>query len=389
MFEPACARRADLVGAGLCAEPSFSLRIFNFFMLAFGKMLKPHVIESSVRQLRNYLLYNYNSWRGREYIPDPRFRINIETSSICNLRCRFCAYVKKTTPKMIMPDGFFQNCVKQAAAMGFYHVGLTPMTGDVFCDPNLFDKFAFLESFDPIREYSFFTNLTLPTRDDIDRLLELRKLRELTVSLYGHDLASFTAITGRGEGVYRRLLENLEYLVSNLSKVSWRPGLGWRSYSTLRVKPDPALKRIFKICKAAGIRVSRSQVYNNWGGFVGRDDLGGLPIDINENASVYKKGACCMLLSSVQIMANGTVNGCSCRDVNGTLCIGDMNSAPLSGILTTSNPVYLGLIEAQQCGDFPEVCGNCDFYKSIYLAGRALQRAEGESITLREFMARY
>lgn len=359
--------------------------------LAFGflDMIKTHVIESWIRRLRNIILYNYNFRFGREYIPDPRLRISIETSSICNLRCRFCAYTKKTSPKLIMPDELFRDCVKQAADLGFSHVGLTPMTGDVFCDPHLFDKLDFLESFEPIKEYSFFSNFTLPTQVDLEKLLALKKLCSLTVSIYGHDLNSFTAITGRGEGAYRRLIENMEYLIANISRATWRADVGWRSYSRLMLKPAPELAEIFRKCKNVGVKVARSQVYNNWGGFVGKEDVGELPIDINENDSVYKLGPCYMLFSSVHILADGTVNACSCRDVNGTLRIGNVKSTPLADIISAANPVYRGLIEAQKRGEFPEVCTNCDFYKSIYSPNKSLVGPDGVAVTLREFVAKY
>ena len=39
-------------------------------------------------------------------------------------------------------------------------------------------------------------------------------MKHLTVSIYGHDLASFVAITGSTETVYRRLVSNLETLLA-------------------------------------------------------------------------------------------------------------------------------------------------------------------------------
>jgi radical SAM protein with 4Fe4S-binding SPASM domain len=117
--------------------------------------------------------------------------------------------------------------------------------------------------------------------------------------------------------------------------------------------------------KARGIKVRRSQIYNNWGGYITSADVKGLDIDINSSAS-YKKGACVMLFNSIMVMADGTVNGCPCRDVDASLKIGDLHQQPLSEILSCRNRIYMQLIEEQQNGHYPSVCKNCDFYKSIY-----------------------
>ena len=42
--------------------------------------------------------------------------------------------------------------------------------------------------------------------------------------------------------------------------------------------------------RAAGIRVSISRMYNNWGGYVSNADVEGLDIDITSADAVYKKG---------------------------------------------------------------------------------------------------
>jgi hypothetical protein len=87
-------------------------------------------------------------------------------------------------------------------------------------------------------------------------------------------------------------------------------------------------------------------------------------------------------------MATGIVNGCACRDVDATLRIGDLNHAPLSGILSLSNPAYRQLVQEQEAGQFRPVCQSCDYYKSIYRATRADRQCGRSPHTLPEFLAR-
>lgn len=165
--------------------------------------MKRHVAARAAKNTLSRLEINLDGRVGRELVPVETRILNIETSSLCNLKCRFCGYLKKSGPKVSMSDAFFRNGVTQAVAMGFTEFELTPCTGDVFMDRRAFNKFAFLDNHPEVDGYRFFTNLTVPEPADTDRLARLAKLRNLTVSIYGHDLQSVRAITLSTEKVCR------------------------------------------------------------------------------------------------------------------------------------------------------------------------------------------
>jgi MoaA/NifB/PqqE/SkfB family radical SAM enzyme len=327
--------------------------------------MKLYEVERTIREIRNAILFNLFSLFRREFIPDPRKSINIEVTGFCNLKCRFCAYQKKKTPKVRMSNDVFANCVEQAVQMGFTEFHLTPVTGDVFMDRHLFDKLDFLENHPKVESYAFFTNFTIPDRHAIRQLMGLNKLTRLTISVYGHDLDSFMAITQSNEKVYQRLIDHLQFLLDNLDRCACALEIGWRSYHKIPRGLHSEITGLLDQFKTRGIKVRKSQVYNNWGGYVTGEDVKGLDIDINSGAS-YKKGACAMLFNSIMAMADGTVNGCPCRDVDASLKIGDLHQQPLVEILSRRNQAYMQLIEEHQNGHYPLVCKNCDFYKSIY-----------------------
>jgi len=339
----------------------------------------------AVRNARNFVEINVNRKLGREFVPRGGI-LCLETSSTCNLKCRFCAYEKKTSPKVSMSFETFERCVGEALEMGYRRFQLTPCTGDVFMDRGLFRKLELLERLEGVAGYEFFTNLTIPGPDQIERLAGLSKLGTLTVSVYGHDLASFRAITLSTEKVYRRLLSNLETLYGLRDRFRGRLALGFRTVRHVpRGSPSECLAAL-KRFRDAGFRVRRSRVYNNWGGTVTQADVAGLDLEITPPGAMYKKGACALLFTHVQVMATGIVNGCSCRDVDATLRIGDITSTPLREIISTANPAYVQLIEEQQRGEFRPVCQACDFYKSIYHL-RSSSRRSGEAMqTLAEFL---
>jgi uncharacterized Fe-S cluster-containing radical SAM superfamily protein len=334
---------------------------------ALEHRMDPVEIGNSARNVLSTVEIKLNRLLGREFIPRYASTLHIETSSVCNLECCFCAYVKKQSPKVSMTNAFFVDVVRQAVELGYRRFEMTPCTGDVFMDPNIFEKFEHLEAHADVAGYQFFTNFTVPRPKDIERLLALKKLTHVTISIYGHDPATFEGITGASEKIYKRLCANLEQLFGALGRKSFDLDFGMRSTKDMPRRAVSELMRLMERFEAAGVAVRRSHgVYNNWGGYVTAADQRGLPIDINGAERIYKNGACAHLFTTVQVMATGIVNGCACRDVDATLRIGDLNATPLREIISPANPAYMQLIDEQQRGEFRPVCKSCDFYKSIY-----------------------
>jgi hypothetical protein len=115
------------------------------------------------------------------------------------------------------------------------------------------------------------------------------------------------------------------------------------------------------------------------------EDLEGLNIYVKPPAATYKNGACALIFSRMIIMADGRMNACACRDVDGTLCIGDLKEQSLREILSTQNERYMKLIEDQQQGRFGQVCHDCDMYKSIYRCRSAYRSHREKPIRLDQF----
>lgn len=342
------------------------------------------------RNLRKAILINGNRWRGREFIPAVRDQISIETSSLCNLECRFCAYVKKQSPKVSMKQDMFVDCVAQATNMGFRRFELTPCTGDVFMDRGLLDKLEHLEAQASVSAYSFFTNFTIPDHDDIAHLLRLRKLSNLIISVYGYDPASFKAVTLSTDKVFHRLIDNMQFLLRRLDQRKFtlmftvHPGVR----ASLRGVRTEMTRLIDQFAKA-GIPIKiHKGAYNNWGGYVTPADVAPLAVEVVAPTTIYKNGACVRLMTTLQIMATGIVNGCACRDVDATLRLGDIKTTPLREIISTANAAYMDLIDEQQRGEFRPVCRDCDFYSSIYHCGSGYRKDGIALESLAQFKAR-
>jgi sulfatase maturation enzyme AslB (radical SAM superfamily) len=325
---------------------------------------------------------------GRQFIQRDRTLFHIETSSACNLKCRFCAYTKKSSPTVSMSYDAFVDVVSQAIALGYRRFELTPCTGDVFMDKTIWQKLELLEQHPQVDSYEFFTNFTIPKPAAVERLAALKKLRHLTVSVYGHDLDSFVKIAGGTPNLYNRLIANLETLLQVTSRASFELAIGLRSSRRRSKAARSELLELIERFRAAGVDIWVAPgVYNNWGGYISQKDVEGLDMYINSTEGTFKYGACEKLFNSVQVTATGVVNACACRDVDATLQIGNVKTTPLADIVSPENPEYMKIIDEQQRGEFRPICRSCDFYKSIY-HHRSHYRREGiATMTLDEFKA--
>jgi len=322
------------------------------------------------RCLGNWFAIARNRLRRRTYAPHPRRAIFVETSARCNLACRFCAY-EQTGPGMLMTTDFFRDTLRQIVALGFDFVWLTPMLGEAFADPGLFDKFELLEREPRIRGYGFYSNFILPRVEQIAVLPGLAKFHDLHVSLYGFDSESFETTTRKPSKQFERLHDNLRALFD--ATAAWRPACGisfhFRTVSDAtpimqRQTPFVALIRRFQ--DERGARIGESGEYDSWAGSITDADVAPLGIELTDGRHIYMYGACYKVFGEVQIKADGTVHACACRDTDGSLRIGHLKSKPLARILSWDNPAYRRLIKDQMQGKFGANCRACSAYRSVF-----------------------
>ncbi|MCL2591645.1 MAG: hypothetical protein FWD67_12455 [Betaproteobacteria bacterium] len=343
-------------------------------------------LEQYVRKIVTGVETMANRTLGREFIDALPSVMAIEVTGACNLKCRFCAYEKKELPKVSMPSATFESSVEQSIALGYSDFQLTPCAGDVFMDKYLFDKLEYLDRHADVDHYHFFSNLSVPQEEQILRLLTLKKLSTLTVSIYGHDEASFIAITKSTAKVYQRLIANLRILLAH-KLLPFKLEFGFRSTASIPANAAGELMEILKEFARRGDRINSSHgVFNNWGGMISDDDVKGLDVKIIPGDVKYRSGPCAKLFDSPQITATGLVNACSCRDVNAVLRIGDILKTPLVDILSPGNQEYRRVIQDQLEGRFQSVCNGCDFYRSIYHQPKFYRKNRIKTQSIDEFM---
>ncbi len=318
-----------------------------------------------LNRTKNYLL-------KKQYIPDYLSNINIENTSVCNLKCRFCAYDKRDlshVPYTTMSFDFFKDITDQCIDFGYKNFGLTPITGDVFMDKKIIEKFDYLEKIEDLNGFYFYTNFIPLNEIKIEKLFTYKKLTHLGISIYGHDEESFVKFSKGSVNSFKILIRNLEffYKLLNNKKYNFKIEIGHRTSKDFDIsKSNNDLSKIIKkINTLENVLYDKNHSFNNWGGIIKSDDVKDLNVKFQKQL-VTKTGSCSLIYSRLAIGANGLVNACACRDANFDLKIGDLKKEKLIDIISLNNDAYKNLIQNQEKNKFHSVCEKCDFYKSIY-----------------------
>lgn len=310
-------------------------------------------------------LLNYYLVRLSRFVPFLRVGVwphalFIEGTNNCNAKCVFCAYTKMRRAKGVMPLELFKGVVDQYAAMGGGEVDLTPIVGDPFVDAKLFERLEHLAGEPRITRYHFFTNAIGMRPELADRLLEYCGRLRVYVSYGGFDRETYRRTFGVDR--FEAATANMRYLIDHKRERSSRIGV----QINLRTPKGSTRGEVWEyLCrmKAEGvIELTWMGAYDSWGGMIPEHEL--KEAGLEARLDPVRTGPCHRLFTSPVVLVDGRVNACACRDVEGSLIIGDLTRERLAEVLR--GPKLLDLIGRHARGDFPEICSKCTYYDPVY-----------------------
>src|SRR3989338_5572278 len=135
----------------------------------------------------------------------------IETVSICNALCVFCAYPTMKRKKEVMTMEVFEKIVREYSQMGGGALSLTPVMGDPLLDPQFIERYKILEQYNNIEQVSFTTNgiaFKKFTNDELKFILERTFLIQFSIG--GLDRETY-------KNLYR--VDRLEDVLSSVARV--------------------------------------------------------------------------------------------------------------------------------------------------------------------------
>ncbi len=229
--------------------------------------------------------------------------INIQTCSICNLKCIFCArynvselQLKTIESHESMSLNLFIKIIEKCTMSNIDVICLTPRMGELLLDSTLIEKLEYLEQNKKIKKYFFSTNLTICGEKLLNFITTSNKCL-IQISYYGN-LPKFKYLTNGKDEDFFIFIKNLKYIVKYnkdlINKIS----------ISQRFKDGDLIPSI-KILKTLGMKYVIDYVNYNFGAFQNI---------INPPNNVIKNGKC-PTKQTGNISVDGYYNLCYPNDI--------------------------------------------------------------------------
>ncbi len=285
-------------------------------------------------------------------------QVNIETTTLCNARCTFCAYPKVSRPKAVMTMAMFEKICRDFEALGGGLLGLSPMMSDPLVDPFVMDRVRLVNEKFPTVILHMFTNLIgLPRLSNDEVTLLLRSLRHINVSIGGLEAEGYAEMFGVDKfgAVYKSLLR-----LGNLNQSIGSPCqliLNVRTNKVAETQQNPRMAAIMQ----AGYRIMGiATEFSDFGGIVRQEH-------VPEGVTILKpdrsqdRVPCLIAMSYMGIAPDGSAVGCACFDGRGAATIGDAATNSLQEIWRSGRAEQFR--RAFETGAIPDICKSCAFYQ--------------------------
>lgn len=281
----------------------------------------------------------------------------LETVTICNSRCVFCAYRKIPRPKTIMSMALFQKICQEYAEMGGGLLGFNPLMSDPLVDPLFYDRLQWIVSQHHEITPHLFTNLIALSRfSDAQVLFMLRHLDYIDVSLGGVSRADYQVMFGVDR--FEQVQENLDRLARLNDTLRWRcrVTLHFRTHKESDVRDSPDVAAL----QARGFKVADIiNGFSDWGGVLKPSDLpAGCFLAHFDNSQ--KRIACVAPSIFLSILADGRVAACSCMDAKEEHILGNVSNQTLEAVWQGEAMHHFR--RSFQENRIPEMCRHCSYY---------------------------
>ncbi len=285
--------------------------------------------------------------------------LNLETYSVCNAKCVFCARRKLPQTKKLMSIDLFKRICSEYSSMGGGYLGFSPLLADPLLDPFLLERIGIIKNdFPEIFSHLFTNGIALQKFSD-DQLIEmLSELKYVNISLGGLTRDSYKIMMGVDQ--FEAVWESL----GRLSRINRKLGracklvLHIRTYRIREAMNSPALAKLRELGYDCNDIMN---AFSSWDGLITQDDL-------PEGATLIKRNntgckiPCLIPMSYMMIMPDGWVLACGCIDAKESTRIGHLDNSTLMEIW--QGPEIKALRSSFINGNLYPVCKPCGYYRN-------------------------
>ena len=296
--------------------------------------------------------------------------LGIEVTNICCANCSFCGYRFQQRKKGVMGEDVYKKTIDEYCDIGGGSINLTPTVGEPLLDNNIIDKIRYARSKKKITDIWFYTNLIPLSKANVNDLLT-SGITAIKISTCICDEKTFKKIYKVDS--YKKVLRNIHLICESNNKLNKRVNI----HLSMRV-PKPFskttdnmdFKSIKQYFKEEEIHFF-DELYDSWGGRIKESDLPS-GYGICQNRFDMTKEPCYELFRKVNVLYNGEVNFCSCRDLNADLKIGNIKDDSLLDIWRGKR--LAGIRNNWFMGNVPDICFDCQRYLPLSLFYKKYQK---------------
>lgn len=285
--------------------------------------------------------------------------VNLETYSVCNARCVFCARRKLPQTRKLMSLDLFKRICSEYGAMGGGYLGFSPLLADPLLDPLLLERLDIIgKSFSIISLHLFTNGIALQNFSD-DQLIEiLVRLKCINISLGGLTKDEYKIMMGVDQ--FETVWQSLE----RLSRINQKLGCVCKLALHIRTHRRREAINSSALAKLRELDYDCSDImdsFSSWDGLITENDLPEGAI-LKKRNNVRCKATCLIPMSYMMIMPDGRVLACGCIDAKESTHIGHLDDSTLMEIWQGSE------IKAFRSsfinGTLYSVCKSCGYYRN-------------------------
>lgn len=287
--------------------------------------------------------------------------INIETITVCPVKCVFCCNRLYKRDYVVMDNHLFKKIIEQYCRMGGGTVGIGSMQSDFLSDPLLLERMVIINKYKKKLWVHSTTPLISCKKYNDEELLRILKCFDyLVVSAMGYDRQSYQEMAGIDAfDIFREQLERLNRIITN-NNLKIRVDIAFRTSNKRALRGSSFYKDVKKMFPIGDIK----DAFFSWFGSIKQDDLpDGAKLYIKENRK--RQENCVVPSATLAVQANGKVVGCGCIDWLEKYVIGDVHQNTLKEIWKSSKAKKFRNAFRRNGYGIPTICRECGLYISL------------------------
>lgn len=284
-------------------------------------------------------------------------KLSIETTTLCNSKCVFCAYPKARRSKNVMNMDLFTKICDEYSAIGGGHLGFSPLMSDPLVDPYFLDRIRLVrDTFHNISMDVFTNGIALQRFSDSELQEILMSLVTLNISIGGVNRKDYEIMFGVDR--FNTVRASMQR-VSNIAK-NHNPDLRMLLHIRTNRRSDVLESQQLNDLTDMGYTCNDVlDSFSSWGEVITQDDIPAGARLLPKN-KITETSPCFMPAIYFSVLSDGRVTACNCMDAKESLIVGNVSEKSIAEIW--SGEEMNRIRNSFKTRQYEQICSTCSYY---------------------------